>query len=65
RKSVAAAQIAYEKYNERYDQGTTTSTQYFILLIQYYQFLIQLNNTEFDDIMGFFSLYTTAGIFTA
>ncbi|AVC44458.1 TolC family protein FtlC [Francisella tularensis] len=65
RKSVAAAKIAYEKYKERYDQGTTTITQYFILLNQYYQFLIQLNNTEFDYIMGFLSLYKTAGILTA
>ncbi|AEE26399.1 TolC family protein FtlC [Francisella hispaniensis] len=65
RKSVAAAKIAYEKYKERYEQGTTTITQYFILLNQYYQFLIQLNNTEFDYIMGFLSLYKTAGILTA
>ncbi|MBK2256014.1 TolC family protein [Francisella philomiragia] len=65
RKSVAAAKIAYEKYKERYDQGTTTITQYFILLNNYYQFLIQLNNTEFDYIMGFLSLYKTAGIFTS
>ena len=65
RQSVAAAKIAYEKYKERYEQGTTTITQYFILLNQYYQFLIQLNNTEFDYIMGFLSLYKTAGILTA
>ncbi|MDE4959667.1 TolC family protein, partial [Francisella tularensis subsp. holarctica] len=64
RKSVAAAKIAYEKYKERYDKGTTTITQYFILLNQYYQFLIQLNITEFDYIMGFLSLYKTAGILT-
>ncbi|WP_432773745.1 TolC family protein [Francisella salimarina] len=65
RKSVAAAKIAYEKYKERYNQGTTTITQYFILLNNYYQFLIQLNNTEFDYIMGFLSLYKTAGILTS
>ncbi|ALB01568.1 transporter [Francisella persica ATCC VR-331] len=65
RQSVAAAKIAYEKYKERYEQGTTTITQYFILLNQYYQFLIQLNNTEFDYIMGFLSLYKAAGILTA
>lgn len=64
RKSVAAAKIAYEKYRERYQQGTTTLVQYFILLNQYYTFLIQLNNTEFDYIMGFLSLYKTAGILT-
>lgn len=65
RKSVAAAKIAYEKYRERYQEGTTTITQYFILLNQYYTFLIQLNNVEFDYIMGFLSLYKTAGILTA
>ena len=64
RKSVAAAKIAYEKYKEKYDQGTTTITQYFILLNQYYQFLINLNNAEFDYILGFLSLYKTAGILT-
>lgn len=64
RQSVASAKIAYEKYKERYQQGTTTITQYFILLNQYYEFLIQLNNTEFDYIMGFLSLYKTAGILT-
>lgn len=53
RKSVAAAKIAYEKYEEKYLQGTTTITQYFILLNQYYQFLINLNNAEFDYILGF------------
>ncbi|MDE4970173.1 TolC family protein, partial [Francisella tularensis] len=40
RKSVASAKIAYEKYKERYDQGTTTITQYLILLNLYYHFLI-------------------------
>lgn len=65
RKSVAAAKIAYEKYEEKYLQGTTTITQYFILLNQYYQFLINLNNAEFEYIMGFLSLYKTAGILTA
>ncbi|AXA33429.1 TolC family protein [Francisella adeliensis] len=64
RKSVAAAKIAYEKYEEKYLQGTTTITQYFILLNQYYQFLINLNNAEFDYILGFLSLYKTAGILT-
>ena len=64
RESVAAAKIAYEKYKERYEQGTTTITQYFIILNQYYQFLIQLNNTEFDYVMGFLSLYKTVGILT-
>jgi outer membrane protein TolC len=64
RKSVAAAKIAYEKYKQKYDQGTTTITQYFILLNQYYQFLINLNNAEFDYILGFLSLYKTAGILT-
>ncbi len=64
RKSVAAAKIAYEKYQYKYEQGTTTITQYFILLNQYYQFLIDLNNAEFDYILGFLSLYKTAGILT-
>lgn len=64
RDSVAAAKIAYEKYKEKYEQGTTTITQYFILLNQYYQRLINLNNVEFDYVMGFLSLYKTAGILT-
>ncbi|AJC49108.1 TolC family protein [Allofrancisella guangzhouensis] len=64
RESVASAKIAYEKYKERYEQGTTTITQYFILLNQYYQRLIELNNAEFDYILGFLSLYKTAGILT-
>jgi len=64
RKSVAAAKIAYEKYEQMYKQGTTTITQYFILLNQYYQFLINLNNAEFEYIVGFLSLYKTAGILT-
>ena len=64
RKAVAAAKIAYEKYKQKYDQGTTTITQYFILLNQYYQFLISLNNAEFDYVLGFLSLYKTAGILT-
>ncbi|WP_150468291.1 TolC family protein [Francisella sp. SYW-9] len=65
RKGVAAARIAYEKYKQRYEQGTTTITQYFILLNDYYKRLIQLNNAEFDYVMGFLSLYKTAGILTA
>ena len=64
RKAVAAAKIAYEKYKQKYDQGTTTITQYFILLNQYYEFLISLNNAEFDYVLGFLSLYKTAGILT-
>ncbi|MED7787795.1 TolC family protein [Francisella sp. 19X1-34] len=65
RKGVVAAKIAYEKYKQRYEQGTTTITQYFILLNDYYKRLIQLNNAEFDYVMGFLSLYKTAGILTA
>lgn len=65
RKGVAAAKIAYEKYRVRYEQGTTTITQYFILLNDYYKRLIELNNAEFDYVMGFLSLYKTAGILTA
>ncbi|API86924.1 TolC family protein [Francisella uliginis] len=65
RKGVAAAKIAYEKYKQRYEQGTTTITQYFILLNDYYRRLIELNNAEFDYVMGFLSLYKTAGILTA
>ncbi|WP_420809896.1 TolC family protein [Francisella halioticida] len=65
RKVVAAAKIAYEKYKQRYEQGTTTITQYFILLNDYYRRLIELNNAEFDYVMGFLSLYKTAGILTA
>lgn len=64
RKSVASAKIAYEKYKEKYEQGTTTITQYFILLNEYYQFLVNLNNAEFDYVMGFLSLYKSAGILT-
>ena len=64
RKSVAAAKIAYEKYRQKYEKGTTTITQYFIILNKYYQFLINLNDAEFDYILGFLSLYKTAGILT-
>ncbi len=64
RKSVASAKIAYEKYQEKYNQGTTTITQYFILLNAYYEYLINLNNAEFEYIIGFISLYKTAGILT-
>ena len=64
RKSVASAKIAYEKYKEKYNQGTTTITQYFILLNAYYEYLINLNDAEFEYIVGFLSLYKTAGILT-
>lgn len=64
RKSAAAAKIAYEKYRDKYEAGTTTITQYFILMNQYYQYLIDLNNAESDYILGFLSLYKTAGILT-
>ncbi|GAB4221832.1 MAG: TolC family protein FtlC [Francisella sp.] len=65
RKSVESAKFSYQMYKERYRQGITTVTQYFIVLNQYYQLLIKLNNAEFDYIMGFLSLYKTAGILTA
>jgi outer membrane protein TolC len=64
RKSVASAKIAYEKYQEKYNQGTTTITQYFLLLNAYYAYLINLNDAEFEYIIGFLSLYKTAGILT-
>ena len=64
RKSVASAKIAYEKFRDKFDNGTTTITQYFIILNQYYQYLIDLNNVETEYVLGFLSLYKTAGILT-
>ena len=64
RESAKSSKIAYEKYKDKYYQGTTTITQYFIQLNNYYQYLITLNNDEFNYILGFLSLYKTAGILT-